>query len=229
METVGRGARGSGILVEAIGGVLHVLWLEALSGRSIAHAVHRPSARSRDHDPAVRIAVVEKASLLRTMPRGRGPIGLRRGNSRTRTSVRVRRGRGRRHIGERVPIAEPLAGTPPAYGRLSRWRRCRVSRNTRPMKCPMRGRQPGHHTTPAFTRERARRSPTPALLPWTTSGHVAARVWAPADARFPGASGSAASVGRVGQRRYLLSDPRRIHDRVCQGRSKIDPVAPVEI
>jgi hypothetical protein len=24
-----------------------------------------------------------------------------------------------------------------------------VSRNTRPMKCPMRGRQPGHHTTPA--------------------------------------------------------------------------------
>jgi hypothetical protein len=31
------------------------------------------------------------------------------------------------------------------------------------------GRQPGHHTTPAFTRERAPRPPTPALLPWTTN------------------------------------------------------------
>jgi hypothetical protein len=37
------------------------------------------------------------------------------------------------------------------------------------MKCPMTGRQPRHHTTPAFTRERARRPPTPALLPWTRS------------------------------------------------------------
>jgi hypothetical protein len=44
---------------------------------------------------------------------------------------------------------EPLTGTFPAYRRLSRRSRCRVSRNTRPMKCPMRGRQPGHHTTPA--------------------------------------------------------------------------------
>jgi hypothetical protein len=35
----------------------------------------------------------------------------------------------------------------------------------------MRGRQPGHHTTPAFTRERARRPPTPALLPWTNTRH----------------------------------------------------------
>jgi hypothetical protein len=63
-----------------------------------------------------------------------------------------------------------LSGTPPAYGRRSPWRRCRVSRNTRPMKCPMTGRQPRHHTTPAFTRERARRPPTPALLPWTKLG-----------------------------------------------------------
>jgi hypothetical protein len=46
---------------------------------------------------------------------------------------------------------------------------CRVSRKTRPMKCPMRGRQPGRHTTPAFTRERARRLPTPPLVRWTTS------------------------------------------------------------
>jgi hypothetical protein len=45
-----------------------------------------------------------------------------------------------------------------------------VSRNARPMKCPMRGRQPGHHTTPAFTRERARWPPTPALLPRTNWG-----------------------------------------------------------
>src|ERR671919_3264109 len=29
------------------------------------------------------------------------------------------------------------------------------------------GRQPGHDTTPAFTRERARRLPTPAPLRWT--------------------------------------------------------------
>ena len=36
-----------------------------------------------------------------------------------------------------------------------------------PDEMPMRGRQPGHHTTPALTRERARRPPTPALLPWT--------------------------------------------------------------
>ena len=47
-----------------------------------------------------------------------------------------------------------------------------MSRNTRPMKCPMTGRQPRHHTTPAFTRERARRPPTPALLPWTSSGRL---------------------------------------------------------
>jgi L-rhamnose 1-dehydrogenase len=36
------------------------------------------------------------------------------------------------------------------------------------MKRPMRERQPGHHTTPAFTREQARRLPTPALLPGTS-------------------------------------------------------------
>ena len=71
------------------------------------------------------------------------------------------------HRGEQLGLdRQPLAGTPPAYGRLSRWRRCRVSRDTRPMKCPMKGRQPGQHTTPAFTRDRARRPPTPALLPW---------------------------------------------------------------
>jgi hypothetical protein len=45
-----------------------------------------------------------------------------------------------------------------------------VSGNTRPMKCPMRGRQPGHHTTPAFARERARRPPTPALCPGRRGG-----------------------------------------------------------
>src|SRR5918994_7899670 len=39
----------------------------------------------------------------------------------------------------------------------------------RPMKGPMKGRQPGHDTTPAFTRERARRLPTPAPLRWTSS------------------------------------------------------------
>ena len=60
-------------------------------------------------------------------------------------------------------------GTFPAYRRLSRRSRCRVSRNTRPMKCPMRGRGTGHHTTPGFKRKRARRPPTPALLPRTTS------------------------------------------------------------
>jgi hypothetical protein len=38
---------------------------------------------------------------------------------------------------------------------------------------PDEGRQPGHHTTPAFTRERAPRPPTPALLPWTTSRRAA--------------------------------------------------------
>jgi hypothetical protein len=36
------------------------------------------------------------------------------------------------------------------------------------MKCPVKGRQPGHPATPAFRRERARRSPSHALLPWTT-------------------------------------------------------------
>jgi hypothetical protein len=35
------------------------------------------------------------------------------------------------------------------------------------MKCPMKGRQPGRDTTPAFARERARRLPTPAPLRWT--------------------------------------------------------------
>jgi hypothetical protein len=39
-----------------------------------------------------------------------------------------------------------------------------------PDEMPKSGRQSGHHTTPAFTRERARRRPTPALLPWTNSG-----------------------------------------------------------
>jgi hypothetical protein len=35
-----------------------------------------------------------------------------------------------------VPQAEPLAGTPRAYGHLSRRSRRRVSRNTRPLMCP---------------------------------------------------------------------------------------------
>src|SRR4051812_14574608 len=34
-----------------------------------------------------------------------------------------------------VPQAEPLAGTPPAYARLSRRPRPRVSRTTRPVMC----------------------------------------------------------------------------------------------
>ena len=38
-----------------------------------------------------------------------------------------------------------------------------------PMKAPMRGRHPEHHTRPAFKRERAPRLPTPARLRWTTS------------------------------------------------------------
>jgi hypothetical protein len=63
-----------------------------------------------------------------------------------------------------------LAGHLAAYGCLSRWRRCRVSRNTRPMKCPMRGRQSGHQSTPAFARERAVRPPTPAIVLWPASG-----------------------------------------------------------
>jgi hypothetical protein len=47
--------------------------------------------------------------------------------------------------------------------------RCRLSGNTRPTKFPVRGRRPGHHTTRGVTRERARRPPASALLPWTTS------------------------------------------------------------
>jgi hypothetical protein len=43
-----------------------------------------------------------------------------------------------------VPFGEPLAGAPPAYGRLSRPSRGRVCRNTR----PMRGRQPGQDSPP---------------------------------------------------------------------------------
>ncbi len=53
-----------------------------------------------------------------------------------------------------------------------------VSHKTRPMKRPVKGRQPGHAATPAFRRERARRSPTHALLPWTTHerhGRVSSR------------------------------------------------------
>jgi hypothetical protein len=38
-----------------------------------------------------------------------------------------------------------------------------------PDEMPDEGRQPGHHTTPAFARERAPRPPTPVLLPWTRS------------------------------------------------------------
>jgi hypothetical protein len=43
------------------------------------------------------------------------------------------------------------------------------------MKRPMRERQPGHHTTPAFTHEQARRLPTPALLPRTTRSRMRRR------------------------------------------------------
>jgi hypothetical protein len=57
-----------------------------------------------------------------------------------------------------VPLREPLPDTPPAYGHLSRWRRCRASRNTRPMKRPMRGRQPDiTRRPPSRASERAER------------------------------------------------------------------------
>ncbi len=65
----------------------------------------------------------------------------------------------------------------------------RVSRKTRPMKCPMRGRQPGRHTTPAFTRERARRLPTPSLPRWTRLDRLRASGFDLRDARFAEASG----------------------------------------
>ena len=73
----------------------------------------------------------------------------------------------RRHT--EIPEAEPRPGTSPAARRLSAAPTARLSRKTRPMKAPMRGRQPGHHTTPAFKRERAPRLPTPARLRWTSS------------------------------------------------------------
>src|ERR671919_1311322 len=42
------------------------------------------------------------------------------------------------------------------------------------------GRQPGHDTTPAFTRERARRLPTPAPLRWTKRSYpLAWSSWLP--------------------------------------------------
>jgi hypothetical protein len=74
---------------------------------------------------------------------------------------------------DRTAIAGAASGTP--YGHfacircLSAARAARLSRKIRPMKASMRGRQPGHHTTPAFKRERAPRLPTPARLRWTSS------------------------------------------------------------
>jgi hypothetical protein len=51
----------------------------------------------------------------------------------------------------------------------------------------MRGRQPGQHTTPTFTRERARRPPTPALLPWDEQRKRTSRLllldWSSSDMR----------------------------------------------
>jgi hypothetical protein len=68
-------------------------------------------------------------------------------------------------FGAALPQAEPLAGTLPAYGCLSRWSRCRVSRNTRPMKCPMRGdnrditRRPPSHASERAGRQLLRSCP----------------------------------------------------------------------
>src|SRR5215203_6288386 len=54
-----------------------------------------------------------------------------------------------------IPEAEPLAGTPPAHRHLSAVAAALVSRKTRPMKCPMRGRQPGHPPLPPWWRKHA--------------------------------------------------------------------------
>jgi hypothetical protein len=55
-----------------------------------------------------------------------------------------------------------------------------VSRTTRPMKCPMRGRLPGHHTTPAFTRERVHeRAGANSCAPALDEKHRAARLSCP--------------------------------------------------
>ena len=55
-----------------------------------------------------------------------------------------------------------------------------------PDECPMRGRQPGQHTTPP-SRERARRPPTPALLPWDEQRKRTSRLllldWSSSDMR----------------------------------------------
>src|SRR5918995_891250 len=70
-----------------------------------------------------------------------------------------------------------------------------------------------HHLAPAFVAKRSRRCRPRWLSLRTSTGRLEAPGWARADARFRGASGSPASVGRVGQRWYLLSDRRRTHDR----------------
>src|SRR5918996_2162429 len=74
------------------------------------------------------------------------------------------------------------------------------------MKCPMKGRQPGHDTTPAFTRERARRLPTPAPLRWTTRSRPRRRR---ARARFTGGASEARPIrARTSEPDHLAIAPR---------------------
>jgi hypothetical protein len=64
-----------------------------------------------------------------------------------------------------VAEGEPLAGHLAAYGWLFPVEPVPRVPQHPPDAMPDEGRQPGHHTTPAFTRERARRPPTPGLCP----------------------------------------------------------------
>jgi hypothetical protein len=51
--------------------------------------------------------------------------------------------------------------------------RCRVSYKTRPMKCPVRGRQPGHRRTPALAVGASASPVGSAVPPWTRSRSAA--------------------------------------------------------
>jgi hypothetical protein len=73
----------------------------------------------------------------------------------TRTHRRGRSKRSYGHCRRRTDIseAEPLAGTPPGYGRLSRRPRLRVSRKTRPVMCRGDGASTGTPAAPALGRK----------------------------------------------------------------------------